>query len=50
MTDKYLEPTCPECGSTDVEIEDNGIALYTCNDCGYASSEDEDCWIEKVKK
>ena len=50
MTDKYLEPTCPECESTDVEVEDSGIAQYTCNNCGYKSSEDEDEWIKKVEK
>ena len=47
MKDKYLEPTCPECDSTDVDIDDNGIAFYTCNECGYESSEDEDEWIRK---
>ena len=46
MIDKYLEPTCPGCGSTDIEVEDNGIAYYECNSCGYESTEDEDEWIK----
>lgn len=46
---EYTIPTCPECSSTFVTDEDDGVRYFHCESCGYSSTEDEDCWI-KVKK
>lgn len=35
---------CPECGSKNVKIYENELIYYSCQNCGYGSSEDEDCW------
>lgn len=35
-------PSCPECGSDDVDDDGSGYLQYTCNDCGHNWGDDED--------